>query len=452
MKILVIAPHPDDEAIGCGGFIASRVAKGDEVLTLFLTSGEHGCPGEDVETTTRIREGEAIDASNILGSHIHEFWRLTDGGLSYSDSLRDRLIGAIQEISPQMILVTHEKESHPDHRVAGQLVRAALKEIPNPPECLTYEVWSPLTRANRVFDISNFIDDKRDAIYAHDSQVRRQSFTMAAEGLARYRGVMQGRCEYAEAFQKMYPSGAESMRITIALLTWAPSVDHPRALYARRTLEAALTNIVPGEDNELHLHIADDGSDPQHIRELVEIAKKYGYEPSITNSNRGGYGKSYNLMMQTCHNMSDYILPLEDDWELTRELNLGQVVKSIDASGGVIRSVRMGYLGFTQALLGTVVSYGGQLFLLLDPDSPEPHVFAGHPRLETVDYQRDVGVWPEGIAAGATEWEVTHRFSARMGVAWPLDLGIPASQDWGTLFAHIGSEGVGEVEPQAAQV
>lgn len=242
------------------------------------------------------------------------------------------------------------------------------------------------------------------------------------------------------------------MRITIALLTWAPSVDHPRALYARRTLEAALTNIVPGEDNELHLHIADDGSDPQHIRELVEIAKKYGYEPSITNSNRGGYGKSYNLMMQTCHNMSDYILPLEDDWELTRELNLGQVVKSIDASGGVIRSVRMGYLGFTQALLGTVVSYGGQLFLLLDPDSPEPHVFAGHPRLETVDYQRDVGVWPEGIAAGATEWEVTHRFSARMGVAWPLDLGIPASQDWGTLFAHIGSEGVGEVEPQAAQV
>lgn len=447
MRILVVAPHPDDEAIGCGGFILRNLAVGNEVLTLFLTQGEHGMPGLDINTAASIRVEEAVIASEILGSTIYATWNEPDGGLTYSQDLMFRLKETIEAIKPDVVLVTHERESHPDHRAAGMLVREALSHIENPPEALTYEVWTPHVRVSRVMDITDVMDIKLSAIRAHQSQVVRTAFDTAAEGLNRYRGIMNGKCEYAEVFGKLHQSGAEEMKITLALLTWAPTVDHPRALYARRTLDAALNNIDPGDGNELRVHIADDGSDPQHVRELTEICRKYGYEPTITNSERGGYGKSYNLMMQACHDSSDYILPLEDDWELTRPLNLGPVVKAMDASSGTVRCVRMGYLGFTQQLKGTVVSFGGSLYLLLDPDSPEPHVFAGHPRLETVAFQRDVGSWPEGIAAGATEWEVTHRWPARTGVAWPLDLGVPASQDWGTLFAHIGAEGVGEVNP-----
>jgi hypothetical protein len=72
---------------------------------------------------------------------------------------------------------------------------------------------------------------------------------------------------------------------------------------------------------------------------------------------------------------------------------------------------------------------------LLDGDSPEPHVFAGHPRLETVGYQRRVGEWPEGLLPGETEFSVAHYQWARMGVVWPMDLVKPS----GDLFCHIGT-------------
>lgn len=447
-SLLVVAPHPDDEALGCGGIVAANIVAGNEVEVLFLTSGEYGCPGMDIAKAAAIREAEARAASMVLGSSIVDFWRLPDGRLAYNEEIRDRLIDLIEDINPDTIFVTHERESHPDHRVAGRLVREAVGKLENKPQVLTYEVWTPLTKADRLFNISGVIDKKTQAIRAHTSQVNRQSFDDSAIALARYRGVMQGRCEYAEAFGRMRLNGEDHMRITLALLTWAPSVNHPRAAYAYTTLNAAIFNLDPG-DNELRVHIADDGSAPEHIDRLIAICHEYGFEPTITNSERGGYGKSYNLMMQAVHDSTDLVLPLEDDWELTRPLKLENIAKAIETSDGVIRCVRMGYLGFTQELRGKVVSVANQLFLLLDPDSPEPHVFAGHPRLESVAYQRDVGAWPEGIAAGQTEWEVTHRWPARTGVVWPMDLGIPASQDWGTLFAHIGSEGTGEVIPEA---
>jgi hypothetical protein len=266
---------------------------------------------------------------------------------------------------------------------------------------------------------------------------------MAALSLARYRGIMQGHCEYAEVYNRMREG--DGMRITIGMLTYAPSIAHPRAEYARTTLESTLKFIDPG-DNTLQVHIADDGSDPQHIEILKGIASQYGYEATVTNAERGGYGKSYNLMCQAVHSNSDLVLPLEDDWELTRPLKLEYLAKALDENPD-IRSIRLGYLGITQPLVGTVAFRSGMTYLLLDPNSPEPHVFCGHPRLETVEYQRDIGAWPEGLRAGETEWEVTHRWPARTGVAWPLDIGLPASQDWGSIYAHIGSESFNELVP-----
>ena len=81
------------------------------------------------------------------------------------------------------------------------------------------------------------------------------------------------------------------------------------------------------------------------------------------------------------------------------------------------------------------MSAEGLWWLALDPDSPEPHVFAGHPRLELAEWERYVGPWPEGLAAGPTEFEVAHRREARMGVAWPIDLIKPT----GDAFVHIGT-------------
>lgn len=447
MKVLVIAAHPDDDVIGCGGAIAAHVKSGHTVSVLYLTSGERGCPGLGPEESAKIREAEAKASNEILGSEIIDFWHLPDGKLAYTEELRDRLAFEIQLFGPDVLYVTHEKESHQDHRIAYRLVKEAVKLLENHNiEVLLTEVWTPQQRTDRVLCLAGIIDKKMEAIRAHKSQVERGHFDEAALSLARYRGIMQGRCEHAEVFCRLREG--EGMRITVGLLTYAPSVAHPRAEYARKTLESTLQYLDPG-DNTLQFHIADDGSDPKHIEILTAICRNAGYEPTYSNAERGGYGKSYNLMCQTVHQISDLVLPLEDDWELTRPLKLEYLAKALDENPD-IRSIRLGYLGITQPLIGTVAFRSGMTYLLLDPNSPEPHVFCGHPRIETVEYQRDVGAWPEGLRAGETEWEVTHRWPARTGVAWPLDIGLPASQDWGAIYAHIGSVSFNQDIPEGA--
>lgn len=232
--------------------------------------------------------------------------------------------------------------------------------------------------------------------------------------------------------------------VTVCLFTWSPELEHNRGVYARRTLEAAVTQLT-ATGHELRWHIADDGSADGHVVRLREIIAAAGYAWSETNGHRGGYGRSYNLASQVIHQQSDFVLCLEDDWELARPLDLGPLMDAMLESENKIRCVRLGYLGWTQQLRGWLESFAGQHFLLFDPSSSERHVFAGHPRIETRDFQRAVGEWPEGMAAGATEFEVCGRPEARLGVAWPLDLVKPA----GDLFPHIGSETVGEVEPSA---
>lgn len=218
--------------------------------------------------------------------------------------------------------------------------------------------------------------------------------------------------------------------LAIVLLTYASSIQSPRHEYAKKTIDALIKNVK--YSGNLHWHIADDGSPQEHVDALKMI------EPpsTITNANRNGYGASYNLATQVLHNEYEYLLMVEDDWELTRELDLDPLVVALDEG---INCIRLGYLGYTQELRGKIISKANQTFLLLDPDSPEPHVWSGHPRLETRDFQRKVGPWPEGLDAGTTEFYVAHRKESREGVVWPLDLGIRAGQLHGTMFAHIGA-------------
>lgn len=240
-------------------------------------------------------------------------------------------------------------------------------------------------------------------------------------------------------------------RVTVLLLTYE---DGARGT-AERTLRAVQQGIA--YEGSLHLHIADDGSQDGHVARLREIAGATTVWETIgaTNAARGGYGRSYNLATQAIHSVdhAGIVMPLEDDWELLRPLDITPLVLTLTRDygrGGADQSeidcIRLGYLGFTQPLHGNVVHTADGPMLLIDSDSPEPHVFAGHPRLETVAFERRVGPWPEGLAAGATEFDVAHRAAARRGIAWPLNRGS-ASQGGGAIFAHIGAHGLGELQP-----
>lgn len=220
------------------------------------------------------------------------------------------------------------------------------------------------------------------------------------------------------------------MTISVVLLTYN------RLVYAKRTLVSAHKYLRLDGQN-IHWHVASDGDAPEYLASLGALLSSecgIAYERiTYSNSQRGGYGKNYNLAMQTVHLIDEWVLPLEDDWALLRELNVAPILRDMKALD--IGCARLGYIGYTQELRGKLVHGECGHWLVFDPDSSEPHVFAGHPRIEHVQWSRDVGPWLEGLNPGETEFEVAHRRAARRHVAWPLDLVKPH----GDLFVHIGT-------------
>ena len=218
----------------------------------------------------------------------------------------------------------------------------------------------------------------------------------------------------------------------IAIVLFTHDKPKERILYAMKTF-LSLENLTASEP--FWFHLADDGSEQSFRDDMMKLAReRYGDNTSVGNSEGGGYGASFNLATQQTHLVADLVLPLEDDWEVTREFNLDPFAKVL--RDGRFKCIRMGYIGYTDTLRGTFNYYDGKHYLALDPDSPEKHVFAGGPRLETVQFEKDVGLWPRGLEAGHTELEVAGKEEARKGIAWPISDIKPA----GDLFAHIGSK------------
>lgn len=204
-RVLVIAPHPDDEAIGCGGMICLHRQRGDPVHVVFLTSGERGIEGMAEDVVRTIREAEAREAAQVLEVEGITFLRLPDLGLAGAVERGGRELGQILgRQAPELIYLPHPEEAHPDHQAALLLVRAGLASLAGraaAPELRAYEVWSPLVRHDWVEDISAVMGRKLRAIRCYRSQLGTFRYDQAVRGLNRYRGVLAAGSRFAEAFQ-----------------------------------------------------------------------------------------------------------------------------------------------------------------------------------------------------------------------------------------------------------
>jgi N-acetylglucosamine malate deacetylase 1 len=207
MKVLVIAPHPDDESIGCGGAVSLHVQRGDAVTAVFLTSGELGLKQLGREEAWNIREAEACSACKVLGVRELQFLRRPDW------TLGDDIAGVATELAPlvgglepELIYLPHPNEWHPDHRASLQILRAAIELCGGPwPPLRGYEVWTPLAEYQHVENITAVMTRKLRAVRKHASQVKDWDYVRAVRGLNEYRGVMAGRCRFAEVFQELSP-------------------------------------------------------------------------------------------------------------------------------------------------------------------------------------------------------------------------------------------------------
>jgi LmbE family N-acetylglucosaminyl deacetylase len=208
-SVLVVAPHPDDESIGCGGTICLHHRQGDRVQALFLTSGERGVADSSPEAARAIREAEARAAGELLFLDRLDFLRLPDLGVAeHIESGAFQLSAVLEALAPDVIYLPHPGEAHPDHQSALPLVRRALASFrvegggaPFEPELRVYEVWSPMTIHGWAEDISPFMRRKLAAVRCYQSQLECFRYDRAVRGLNQYRGCLAARCRYAEVFQ-----------------------------------------------------------------------------------------------------------------------------------------------------------------------------------------------------------------------------------------------------------
>ncbi len=203
MNVLVIAPHPDDESIGCGGAICLHADRGHRVTTVFLTSGEYGLRELSKEAAWRVREREAERAGEILGVASVEFLRRPDQYLEEDTIDAARALKPIlQRENPEVLYLTHERDFHPDHRATVPIVQAAVHAAGiAEPTLLSYEVLTPLTEFDRVEDISLVMRRKLMAVRAHRSQIRQFRYDLAFRAMNKYRSVVARAGRYAEVFR-----------------------------------------------------------------------------------------------------------------------------------------------------------------------------------------------------------------------------------------------------------
>lgn len=191
-RLLVLAPHPDDEVIGCGGVLAQHVQHGRQVRVIVATDGTAATSTDDPTTYRQRREAESRAGLAVLGVSDVRFLGHADRGLT--DAVAGELRAELLAFQPDLVLLPSLVEIHPDHRaLAGAFCRLVQRdEQLFSTLALTrvafYEVSQPL-RPNTLVDITPEEDLKRDAIEKHESQTSLRDYAGFILGLNAYRAM-----------------------------------------------------------------------------------------------------------------------------------------------------------------------------------------------------------------------------------------------------------------------
>ncbi|MEM7306547.1 MAG: PIG-L family deacetylase [Planctomycetota bacterium] len=211
-RVLVVAPHADDEVLGCGGMLAHHTGRGDDVRVVVLTDGASGDPEGETDNLSDVRRRESLAAGEVLGVQDYRFLGLPDGELASDAELVERLRSEIAEFRPELIYGPSPQEMHPDHRAASRALCAAsmsakgeAEEVPMP-RLLLYGINSQVT-ANAVFDTTAVFDRKKAAIECFKSQIVYHDMLAKADAVDRARtvNIEQDGVRYVEGFADLGP-------------------------------------------------------------------------------------------------------------------------------------------------------------------------------------------------------------------------------------------------------
>jgi LmbE family N-acetylglucosaminyl deacetylase len=206
---IVVAPHPDDETLGCGGLVALQRRRGVRVTVVFVTDGA-GSHAADPQALARQRRGEARTACGVLGVDPDDvyFLGVADGAVAHSlELIADRLTPIAETRLGHQLVLPHPAEPPSDHAATFDAVDRCVRRLGRRTDALLYPVWlwdqwpftNPLSEprgrsSRRVIlrtamrhrlglalhraldhrlDITDVIEVKRAALDAHASQMSR---------------------------------------------------------------------------------------------------------------------------------------------------------------------------------------------------------------------------------------------------------------------------------------
>lgn len=213
--VLIVAAHPDDEVLGCGGTIAKHIDQGDKVHTVFMTDG----------TSARTNATQDSAKKRIeTCDHVKSFFGITSTHfLEFSDNQMDniplleiikKLEKVFNKIKPSIIYTHHHDDLNIDHRKTHEAVMTVARPIPQSiiSEIYGFEVlssteWSTPQKGvfapNFFVDITKQFNTKIKALKMYNDEMRPAPHSRSinhAEVLAKHRGYSVG-LEMAEAFE-----------------------------------------------------------------------------------------------------------------------------------------------------------------------------------------------------------------------------------------------------------
>jgi len=210
MNVLVLAPHPDDEVLGCGGTISRLVASGHLVTVVFYSGTDIShYDADNGEWTTVDNTGAARDVADLLGvDAVHTLgFTMAQFNTAPHFEMNKRLEEL--ELEPDLILTSSAKDANWDHEITFRTALVLCRPTDHQISVLSYEILSSTEWGDEPFDPSFYIDiapvleTKLEAMGRYEAEIREYPHPRSIEAIrttAKRRGSEAG-YEAAEAFE-----------------------------------------------------------------------------------------------------------------------------------------------------------------------------------------------------------------------------------------------------------
>lgn len=211
-RVLVLAPHPDDECIGCGGALALLARRQVPLRVVLISDG--GGAGSLPHGAAAVRQQEFRAATTRLGVQEVSLLGFPDGALMLNAQLCSAVEREVRQFRPNWILAPAPVDLHRDHRVVAEAARRAAQRHLCVAALWHYETWSPLP-ISHVLDITEVMDTKLLALAEHRTALAHGNYVDATRGLAQHRGMLLG-ARHAGAVAEGYLLAQRESRFELA--------------------------------------------------------------------------------------------------------------------------------------------------------------------------------------------------------------------------------------------